>query len=149
MKQPSAILRWTILIFISLGMFGNYYIYDSISPLADMLKSQLGFTDSNIGSLYSIYSIPNIFMVLIGGMIIDYIGTKKSAIIFAILVFIGSWITVLHGSIVVMLIGRLIFGLGAESMIVAINTIIAKWFKGKNLSFAFGLNLTIARLGSF
>jgi len=45
--------------------------------------------------------------------------------------------------------GRLIFGLGAESMIVAITTIIARWFKGKELSFAFGLNLTFARLGSF
>ena len=45
--------------------------------------------------------------------------------------------------------GRLIFGLGAESMIVAITTILARWFKGKELSFAFGLNLTIARLGSF
>ena len=45
--------------------------------------------------------------------------------------------------------GRLIFGLGAESMIVAITTIIARWFKGKELSFAFGLNLTVARLGSF
>ena len=45
--------------------------------------------------------------------------------------------------------GRLIFGLGAESMIVAITTVIARWFKGKELSFAFGLNLTVARLGSF
>jgi MFS family permease len=45
--------------------------------------------------------------------------------------------------------GRLIFGLGAESMIVAITTIIARWFKGKELSFAFGLNLSVARLGSF
>jgi MFS family permease len=48
-----------------------------------------------------------------------------------------------------MAVGRLVFGLGAESMIVAITTIIARWFKGKELSFAFGLNLTIARLGSF
>ena len=45
--------------------------------------------------------------------------------------------------------GRLVFGLGAESLIVAVTTAIAKWFKGKELSFAFGINLTIARLGSF
>jgi MFS family permease len=45
--------------------------------------------------------------------------------------------------------GRLIFGLGAESLIVAVTTILARWFKGKELSFAFGINLTIARLGSF
>jgi MFS family permease len=88
-------------------------------------------------------------MVLIGGIIIDKIGTKKAALIFAVLVFIGALFTTLKGDIVFMATGRLIFGLGAESMIVAITTILARWFKGKELSFAFGLNLSIARLGSF
>ncbi|HTX89502.1 MAG TPA: MFS transporter [Bacteroidales bacterium] len=148
-KAPPAALRWIVLVFISLAMFGNYYIYDCISPLADVLKAQLHFTDKNIGLLQGIYSIPNIFMVLIGGIIIDRIGTKKAALIFAVLVFLGAMVTTLHGSILTMATGRLIFGLGAESMIVAITTILARWFKGKELSFAFGLNLTIARLGSF
>ena len=43
--QPSAFFRWMVLLFISLAMFGNYYIYDSISPLADVLKAQLGYSD--------------------------------------------------------------------------------------------------------
>jgi MFS family permease len=130
-------------------MMGNYYVYDSISPLADLLKSQLGFTDSNIGLLLAIYSIPNVFMVLLGGIIIDRIGIKKSSFIFSLFIFIGSIVTAFGGGIWVMAGGRLIFGLGAESMIVAITTALARWFKGKELSFAFGLNLTIARLGSF
>jgi MFS family permease len=62
---------------------------------------------------------------------------------------IGALITAITGNLFVMATGRLVFGLGAESMIVAITTIIARWFKGKELSFAFGLNLTVARLGSF
>jgi MFS family permease len=147
--QPSALLRWTILLLISLAMFGNYYIYDSISPLADVLKQQLGFSDSNIGLLNAIYSFPNIIMVLIGGIIIDKIGTRKSVFIFTFLIMLGSVITAIWGNIYTMVFGRLIFGLGAESMIVAITTIVARWFKGKELSFAFGLNLTVARLGSF
>jgi len=147
--QPGALLRWTILFFISLAMFGNYYIYDSISPLADVLKVQLNFSDSNIGMLNAIYSLPNVIMVLIGGIIIDRIGTRKSVFLFTLLVFLGSIITALHGSLFMMAAGRLVFGLGAESMIVAITTIVARWFKGKELSFAFGLNLTVARLGSF
>jgi MFS family permease len=130
-------------------MFGNYYIYDSISPLADVLKAQLGFSDSQIGLLNGIYSFPNIIMVLIGGIIIDRIGTRKSVFIFTVLIMLGALVTALHGSIYTMAAGRLIFGLGAESMIVAITTIIARWFKGKQLSFAFGINLTVARLGSF
>ena len=63
-KEPPALLRWIVLVFISLAMFGNYYIYDCISPLADVLKAQLHFTDKNLGLLQGIYSIPNIFMVL-------------------------------------------------------------------------------------
>ncbi|HEX9971781.1 MAG TPA: MFS transporter [bacterium] len=148
-SEPSPFYRWLVLFFISMAMFGNYYIYDSISPLADLLKSQLRFSDGNIGLLNAIYSIPNIFMVLIGGYIIDKIGTKKASILFSALCMIGAIITAAKGDLTTMATGRLIFGLGAESLIVAVTTVIAKWFTGKELSFAFGLNLTIARLGSF
>jgi MFS family permease len=146
---PPKAYRWAVLVLISFAMFGNYYVYDSISPLADVLKAQLGFSDGNIGLLNAIYSIPNVFMVLIGGFIIDRIGTRKSTMLFGVLCFAGAAITVVSGTLAVMAAGRLIFGLGAESLIVAVTTAIAKWFRGKELSFAFGMNLTIARLGSF
>jgi len=149
MSQPPAFLRWSVLVFVSLAMFGNYYIYDSISPLADLLKTQLGFADADIGTLNGIYSLPNILMVLIGGIIIDRIGTKRSTLLFAAICVLGSLITAWGGGLFVMAAGRLVFGLGAESMIVAVTTTLAKWFRGKELSLAFGLNLTIARLGSF
>jgi MFS family permease len=147
--HPPWWFRWLMLMFISLAMFGNYYIYDSISPLADLLKAQLGYSDTEIGLLNAIYSFPNILMVLIGGILIDRIGTRKSVILFTAVIMIGAAVTAASGSIVSMAAGRLIFGLGAESMIVAITTAIARWFRGKELSFAFGINLTIARLGSF
>ncbi len=146
---PPRWYRWTVLVLISLAMFGNYYIYDSISPLADILKQQLGFSDGDIGLLNAIYSIPNIFMVLIGGMIIDRIGVKISTLLFAVLCLVGAVVTVSAPVLEVMAAGRLIFGLGAESLIVAVTTAIARWFRGKELSFAFGMNLTIARIGSF
>jgi MFS family permease len=147
--EPSFVFRWIILVVISLAMFGNYYIYDSISPLADLLAKQLKFTDANIGLLQGIYSVPNIVMVLIGGVIIDRFGTRVSTFIFTTLCLVGAAVTASFSDITMMAVGRLIFGLGAESMIVAITTVIGRWFKGKQLSFAFGLNLTLARLGSF
>ena len=148
-KQPPALYRWLVLILISLAMFGNYYVYDSISPLADLLAKQLKFSDSDIGLLQAIYSFPNIIMVLVGGLIIDKIGTRKSVLIFTTLIALGAIVTAFNHTLALMATGRLIFGLGAESMIVAITTIMARWFKGKELSFAFGLNLTVARAGSF
>ena len=146
---PPVFYRWAVLVVISLAMFGNYYVYDAISPIADLLKEQLAFTDTNIGTLNAIYSFPNIVMVLIGGIIIDRIGVKKATLVFGVLCFVGAIVTAATGSFVVMASGRLIFGLGAESLIVSVTTAIARWFKGKELSFAFGANLTIARLGSF
>ncbi|MGD8699880.1 MAG: MFS transporter, partial [Gemmatimonadales bacterium] len=146
---PPVFYRWAVLVVISLAMFGNYYVYDAVSPIADLLKEQLGFTDTNIGTLNAIYSFPNIIMVLIGGVIIDRIGVKKATFLFGVLCFVGAIVTAATSSFVVMASGRLIFGLGAESLIVSVTTAIAKWFKGKELSFAFGANLTIARLGSF
>jgi MFS family permease len=147
--EPTRIYRWLVLVFLSLAMFGSYYAYDALSPLADVLKQQLHFSDENIGLLQAIYSFPNIFTVVIGGMIIDRLGLRKSLMIFGILSLIGPAITASSGTLVVMAIGRLIFGMGAESLNVAVTAALARWFKGKELSFAFGLNLTICRLGSF
>ncbi len=146
---PPRGMRWAVLVAISLAMFGNYYVYDAIAPLADVLKSQLGFSDANIGLLQAIYSIPNVFMVLIGGVIVDRIGTRKSIFIFGTLCLVGAGITVISGTLPMMAAGRLVFGLGAESLIVAVTTACAKWFRGKELSFAFGINLMIARAGTW
>jgi len=147
--EPSKVYRWMVLLVVSIAMFGNYYVYDALSPLADVLKQQLGFSDSNIGLLQAIYSFPNIFTVVIGGFIIDRIGLRKSLMIFGVLCLIGPAITAAASHLWTMATGRLIFGMGAESLIVAVTAALARWFKGKELSFAFGINLTIARLGSF
>jgi MFS family permease len=147
--EPSRLYRWMVLVFLSLAMFGSYYAYDALSPLADVLKQQLGFSDLNIGFLQMMYSFPNIFTVVIGGFIIDRLGLRKALMIFAVLSFIGPAITVASGQLAMMATGRLIFGMGAESLNVAVTAALARWFKGKELSFAFGLNLTICRLGTF
>ena len=87
--------------------------------------------------------------MLVGGFIIDRIGLRKSLMIFGVLCFIGPAITVASGHLPIMATGRLIFGMGAESLNVAVTTALARWFRGKELSFAFGLNLTASRLGTF
>ncbi len=148
-RKPSPFYRWSVLILVSLAMFGNYYIYDSIAPIADMLKTALGFSDVDMGSLYSIYSFAAVFILIVSGPIIDRIGVKTSILIFGTLCSIAALVTAVSTDLYVMLFGRLLLGVGAEPLIVAITTALAKWFKGKELGFAFGINLTIARLGSF
>lgn len=149
LPNPSPLYRWLVLIVVSLAMFGSYYVYDAVSPLADVLKQQLGFTDTNLGFLQAVYSIPPIFTTLLGGILIDRIGLRKSLMIFGVLCFIGPAITVSAGKLSVMATGRFVFGAGAETLNVAVIAAVARWFKGKELSFALGLNLTASRLGTF
>src|SRR5438270_7881393 len=146
--QPPPIYRWSVLIFISVAMGGNYYIYDSINPLERIFIDNLGFTATQFGWLNASYSVAAVATLLIGGIIIDRIGTKKAITMFAFLCLLGAALTATRGQAPVMIAGRTVLGLGAESMIVAVTTALAKWFKGKELSFAFGINLTIARLAS-
>src|SRR3954464_11853696 len=148
-NPPPAAWRWGVLVAISVAMFGNYYTYDSVAPVADSLQRLLHYSDTQIGTLNAIYSFPNIVMVLVGGIIVDRFGTRLSTVIFGIICLIGAGITASSPSFPVMAAGRLIFGLGAESMIVAITVAIGQWFVGRQLGFAFGVNLSIARAGSY
>ena len=146
---PTAAWRWAVLVAISVAMFGNYYAYDSIGPVADSLQRLLGYTDTQIGTLNAIYSFPNIIMVLIGGIIVDRFGTRVSTMVFGAICVLGAVLTAISPVFRVMAAGRLVFGIGAESMIVAITVAIGQWFVGRQLGFAFGVNLSIARLGSY
>src|SRR5215813_1929310 len=146
--EPSRFFRWAVLIFVSLAQAGNYYIYDSINALERIFIDHLGFSATQFGWLNASYSVAAVATLLVGGIIIDRIGTKKSILAFAMICLIGAGITASEGKAPVMIAGRTVLGLGAESMIVAVTTALAKWFKGKELSFAFGINLTIARLAS-
>lgn len=147
-RGPSKAYRWLVLVVISMSMFGNYYAYDSIGPIFDLLKEQLGYTDSQLGQLYTWYSIAAVLVLLIGGYIIDKFGTKISVLVFGLICLLAAAITASSPELLVMIAGRFLLGVGAEPLIVAVTTALAKWFKGKELSFAFGINLTIARLGS-
>jgi MFS family permease len=149
LPPPPGILRWTVLILVSIAMAGNYYAYDAVAPLADLLQRSLHFTDTQLGMLNAIYSFPNIVMVLIGGIIVDRIGTRLATLVFTAVCMVGALLTAATSSFTVMAIGRLIFGLGAESMIVAVTTALGQWFVGRQLGFAFGINLSIARAGSY
>ncbi|MBN2199933.1 MAG: MFS transporter [Candidatus Aminicenantes bacterium] len=149
LPPPPNIHRWLILGIISWAMFGNYYVFDALNPVGPLLESQLRFSQSQIGLLDSAYNIAALIILLIGGVIIDRAGTRKAMILFGVIAASGGVLIALApGGYGGMAGGRFLLGLGAEPLIVAITCALAKWFKGKELAFAMGLNLTIARLGS-
>lgn len=147
-SRPSPLTRWAVLLFVSMAMFGNYYIFDALSPVVDLLQSDLGFTYKQIGWLWSAYNVAAVCILLVGGYVIDRFGTKKAITFFAAVCLAAAALRAATPNFETMLAGQILLGLGAEPLIVAATATLAKWFRGKELSFAFGLNLSISRLGS-
>ena len=140
--------RFTVLLFVSLLTYGSYFAYDSIGAIAPLLIKALGVGRESIGNLYTAYSIAAIVSVFVGGILIDKLGTRKASLIFSSFVLLGTVVVALSHNIWLLFFGRFIFGAGSESLVVAQSAILARWFKGKELAMAFGIALTISRLGT-
>jgi len=143
--------RWLILLIVSLVMFGSYYIYDSLSPINDYIQQTMNVDSAKFGLLFSFYALPNLlFLLVVAGFLLDRLGIRKAGTVYVFLILVGSLITSLGAekSFTAMLIGRMVFGFGSEATILVINKVIARWFKGRELGFAYGLNITVMRLGT-
>lgn len=171
--RESAFARWSILILISYVMAANYYFYDALVPLKSTMQTILGFSSEDYGWVEGFYAFPNTFllMAILGGIILDKIGIRITGMVFVLFMvagalvtgygttayynnggfgyhFMGSFLTRFSPPVKMMALGMLLFGLGAETSIVVISKIIVKWFKGKEIALAFGINLGIARIGT-
>jgi MFS family permease len=165
-------IRWGVLFIVSLIMAANYYFYDALSPLKDQMQIHLGFSNQQYGFLQSTYSLSNVFlfMAVIGGVLLDKWGIRFTGIGFTFFMasgsiltyygasdafsaggigyhFMNSFLTGYTPAFKMMTFGYFLFGLGAETSIVVITTIVVKWFKGKELALALGINLALARVG--
>lgn len=169
--KPSA--RWTMMVIVSFLMAANYYFYDVLSPLKNLLQEKINITSTDYGTIVGFYAFPNTFllMAIIGGIILDKLGIRLTGTMFAVFMLIGAFLTAYgttdyyraggigydlmnsfwpdyNPEMKMMTLGMLIFGLGAETSIVVTSKILVKWFKGYEIALAFALNLGIARLGS-
>ena len=142
-------IAWLVLVVVSLANYGNYYVYDSIGPVADLLHRQRSFSDSQIGMLNAIYSLPNIVLLLFGGMLVDRVGAARMMFWTGVVCLAGSVLTAFSADFGGMVAGRLLFGIGGETFNVATMAAIVKYFSGRNLAFAVGVGVAIGRTGSF
>jgi len=140
--------RFIVLFFASLLTFGSYFAYDIIGALAPSLVEELGASRGTIGGFYTAYSIAAILAVFGGGFLIDRLGTRRSSMLFSLLVLSGAVVVAFAKSVPVLMAGRFIFGAGAEPLVVAQSAILARWFKNKEIALAFGIALTVSRLGT-
>ncbi|RFT16409.1 MAG: putative oxalate:formate antiporter [Candidatus Saccharicenans subterraneus] len=148
LNPASKFYRFLMLAFIASLSFGSYFAYDIVSAIAPSLIEELRAARSTVGTFFTMYSLAAILAVLVGGLLVDKLGTRKASLLFSCLVFIGAALVWKAKSIPVFFLGRFIFGAGSEPLIVAQSAMLARWFRSKELAFSFGATLTVSRLGS-
>ncbi|KAF1324104.1 Major facilitator superfamily, partial [Globisporangium splendens] len=86
--------------------------------------------------LYTVYSTPNVVLPFFGGLLVDKFGAQQMLLVLTTLVLAGQTVLAIGSSMSsfrIMLLGRIIFGFGGESLGVARTTFIATWFKKREL----------------
>ncbi|KAI8825040.1 major facilitator superfamily domain-containing protein [Fimicolochytrium jonesii] len=147
--------HWLVLFLACAVTFSNYYCYDIPSalnvPLRKWLKAPYAEYQWQLNLLYSVYSLPNVLLPLFGGLLVDALSPNVMLMIFVTLVAVGQGLFasgVAAGNFNLMVIGRVVFGAGGESLEVAASRIATDWFQGRGLGFAMSVHLSMARIAT-
>src|SRR5690554_569160 len=172
--RDSAVMRWIALGLISLTMFFAYFFVDVAAPLKTLLEQDPYFwSNETFGMLGGSEFFLNVFagFLILSGIILDKMGIRFTLRLSGALMLIGgtikwyaltsgfaetgfaqtldSFIPSVPASAKLAFFGFAIFGVGVEMAGITVSKTIVKWFKGKELALAMGLEMAIARLGVF
>jgi nitrate/nitrite transporter NarK len=167
--RDSKAARWTALAVVAFTMLCGYYMADALSPLKPMLEKQLGWNSSAFGVFRFAYGWFTVFlfMLIIGGIILDKLGIRITGIISTLLMLVGTaikywaissseftettWHLIgfdINAQVLLVSLGFALFCLGLEIAGITVSKIIVKWFKGKEMALAMGLEMATARFGT-
>ncbi len=169
--RDSAAARWIVLVLVASMMFFAYMFVDMLSPLASLLNQTRGWDQGVFGTYAAGEYLLNVFgFLILAGIILDKMGVRFTGVLSASMMVLGaaikyigisdwfdanhitwlnSWWTVMPGSAKLAMFGFMIFGCGCEMAGTTVSKILAKWFKGKEMALAMGIEMSIARVGVF
>jgi MFS family permease len=170
--RESKAMRWTALMLVAFSMLAGYYVVDMIAPLQELVQTQLHWTPGNYGFFSgSEYWLNMAGFLLISGIILDKLGIRFTGLTAAAVMVLGasvkmyglsetfnaggpghaffnSFLTSMPASTKLAALGYAIFGIGVEMLGITVSKAIVKWFKGKELALAMGMEMATARLGA-
>ncbi len=172
LMNDSAFARFSVLLLVALTMFFAYMFVDVMSPLMSLVEGNLHWNSSVFGTYAASEYILNVCgFLIIAGVILDKLGVRFSGVLSAGLMVLGaaikfvgisewfqatafagwldSWWVEMPASAKMASLGFMIFGCGCEMEGTNVSKVLAKWFKGKEMALAMGLEMAIARLGVF
>ena len=164
--RESPVARWTALSIVSFTMFCGYFLADAMSPLKPMLESQLKWDNLDYGIFTSAYGWFNVFllMLILGGILLDKTGVRFTGILSTSVMIVGAALKFfaisrffpegmapilgIKANVMIAALGYAIFAVGVETAGITVSRITVKWFKGKEMALAMGLQVSFARLGT-
>jgi hypothetical protein len=163
--RDSSLARWSALFIVAFTMLCGYFLTDIMAPLAGLLEGQLGWSRAEYGTFTSAYGWFNVFllMLIFGGIILDKLGVRMTGLGAASVMVLGTAIKYwavstnsldgqtlfgLNSQVFWASIGFAIFAIGVEVAGITVSKIIVKWFKGKELATAMGMEMAMARIGT-
>ncbi len=163
--SDSPVARWSVLALVAFTMLCGYFLTDVMSPLKPMLEKELLWDSLDYGIFTSAYGWFNVFllMLIFGGIILDKMGVRFTGMGACVLMVIGcslkyyaiTFLTASSGmflgiklQVFLAAFGYAIFGVGVEIAGITVSKIIVKWFKGKEMALAMGLEMATARIGT-
>lgn len=171
--RESKSARWVVLILVSFTMMCMYYLTDAMAPLQQNLQSNLHWSATDYGLFTSGYGWFNVFLLMLvfSGMILDKLGTRFTGVLAIGIMLIGAgikyWAISGHvtgtyalsigswqvlgetaKSAVIAGLGFAVFGVGCEMFGIAANKAVVRWFRGKEMALAIGLNTSTGRIGT-
>lgn len=164
--RESSTARWTALAIVSFTMFCGYFLADAMSPLKPMLESQLLWDNMDYGIFTSAYGWFNVFllMLILGGILLDKTGVRFTGILSTAIMVIGASIKFfaisrffpvglapilgIKAQVMIAALGYATFAVGVETAGITVSRVIVKWFKGKEMALAMGLQVAFARMGT-
>lgn len=170
--NESSTARWTVVALVSFTMLCGYFLTDVMAPLKTMLENELNWSSTDYGIFTSGYGWINIFafMLIISGIVLDKLGVRFTGITATIIMIAGAlikywaisstfenpiikidlgfYLIEMKRQVLYAALGYAIFGVGVETIGITASKSIVKWFKGKEMALALGLNVATGRLGT-
>ncbi|WP_298063206.1 MFS transporter [uncultured Rikenella sp.] len=170
--SESRTARWVVLLMVSLTMMCGYFLTDVLAPLKGLLIELFHWDNTDFGLFNSGYGWFNVFllMLIFGGMVLDKMGARFTGVLSVGVMLVGIGIKyyaiefmepgrmvdfwffgaqTMKAQVLTASLGYALFAVGYETIGITANKIVVRWFKGKELAFALGMNVAFARLGTF
>lgn len=167
--NDSVAARWTVLVMVSLTMLCGYFMCDVMAPLKSMLGTELGWSNADFGLFQSSYAWLNAVcvMMIVGGIILDRKGARFTGVFATGVMLLGSalkyyavgfmpsdvmvevpMLGFVKLQVMTASVGYAIFAFGYETMGITVTKIVVRWFRGKEMALALGMQVAFARLGT-